>query len=50
MPGTVTGLFDTMQGLMGQFVEYIKERKSVALEDLAAQFGLRVQVNLHPQS
>ena len=30
---------------MGQFVEYIKERKSVALEDLAAQFGLRVQVN-----
>ena len=34
-----------MQGLMGQFVEYIKERKSVPLEDLAAQFGLRVQVN-----
>lgn len=30
---------------MGQFVEYIKERKSVALEDLAVQFGLRVQVN-----
>lgn len=30
---------------MGQFVEYIKERKSVPLEDLAAQFGLRVQVN-----
>ncbi|KAL3157299.1 hypothetical protein ABBQ38_001529 [Trebouxia sp. C0009 RCD-2024] len=31
------------QGLLGQFVDYIKERKSVALEDLAAQFGLRVQ-------
>lgn len=40
-----TGLFNAMQGLMGQFVEYIKEGKSVALEDLAAQFGLRVQVN-----
>lgn len=33
-----------VQGLLGQFVDYIKERKSVALEDLAAQFGLRVQV------
>ena len=25
-------------------MEYIKERKTVALEDLAAEFGLRVQV------
>ena len=26
------------------FVNFIKERKTVALEDLAAEFGLRVQV------
>ena len=36
---------DVVQGLMGQFVEYIKECKTVALEDLAAEFGLRVQVS-----
>lgn len=31
------------QGMLGAFVDFIKERKTVALEDLAAQFGLRVQ-------
>ncbi|KAA6421601.1 MAG: DDRGK domain-containing 1-like [Trebouxia sp. A1-2] len=31
------------QGMLGAFVEFIKERKTVALEDLAAEFGLRVQ-------
>lgn len=30
--------------MLGAFVDFIKERKTVALEDLAAQFGLRVQV------
>ena len=29
---------------MQAFVEYIKERKTVVLEDLAAEFGMRVQV------
>ncbi len=33
-----------VQGMLGAFVDFIKERKTVALEDLAAQFGLRVQV------
>lgn len=33
--------------MLGAFVEFIKERKTVALEDLAAEFGLRVQV-CHP--
>ena len=33
-----------LQGLMQAFVEYIKERKTVVLEDLAAEFGMRVQV------
>ena len=33
-----------MQGLMKHFVDYIKQCKTVALEDLAAEFGLRVQV------
>lgn len=31
------------QGQLGAFVDFIKERKTVALEDLAAEFGLRVQ-------
>lgn len=31
------------QGMMGAFVDFIKERKTVALEELAAEFGLRVQ-------
>ena len=35
-----------VQGLLGAFVDYIKERKTVALEDLAAEFGLRVQASL----
>ena len=33
-----------VQGMMGAFVDFIKERKTVALEELAAEFGLRVQV------
>ena len=33
-----------VQGMLGAFVEFIKERKTVALEELAAEFGLRVQV------
>ena len=37
---------DAVQGLLGAFVDYIKERKTVALEDLAAEFGLRVQASL----
>ncbi len=32
------------QGMLGAFVDFIKERKTVPLEDLAAHFGLRVQV------
>lgn len=35
-----------VQGLLGAFVDYIKERKTVGLEELAAEFGLRVQVSL----
>ena len=30
--------------MIGAFVEFIKERKTVALVDLPAEFGLRVQV------
>ncbi len=33
-----------VQGMLGAFVDFIKERKTVPLEDLAAHFGLRVQV------
>ena len=29
------------QGLLGRFVDFIKERKTVQLEELAAEFGLR---------
>ena len=32
-----------MQGLLGQFIDFIKERKTVALDDVAAEFGLRTQ-------
>ena len=32
------------QGMLTAFVEYIKDRKTVVLEDLAAHFNLRVQV------
>ena len=35
-----------LQGLLQAFVDYIRERKTVVLEDLAADFGLRVQVLL----
>ena len=35
-----------VQGLLAAFVDYIKQRKTVALEELAAEFGLRVQVRL----
>ena len=38
-----------MQGKLGAFVDFIKERKTVALEDLAAEFGLRVQVTYSQQ-
>ena len=31
------------QGLLQRFVDYIKEQKTVVLEDLAAEFGLKVQ-------
>lgn len=33
-----------VQGLLAAFVDYIKQRKTVGLEELAAEFGLRVQV------
>lgn len=33
-----------VQGLLGQFIDFIKERKTVALDDVAAEFGLRTQV------
>ena len=33
-----------LQGLLTAFVDHIKDRKTVVLEDLAAHFGLRVQV------
>ena len=29
------------QGLLGRFVDFVKERKTVPLEELAAEFGLR---------
>ena len=29
--------------MLGQFIEYIKERKMVALDEVAAEFGLRTQ-------
>jgi hypothetical protein len=31
------------QGLLAEFVEYIQQRKTVVLEELAAHFGLRTQ-------
>ena len=31
------------QGLLGQFIDFIIERKTVALDDVAAEFGLRTQ-------
>ncbi|KAK3279010.1 hypothetical protein CYMTET_13091 [Cymbomonas tetramitiformis] len=31
------------QGLLSEFVDYIKNRKMVVLEELAAEFGLRTQ-------
>ncbi len=37
-----TGL--CMQGLLQAFIDYITDRKTVHLEDLASEFGLRVQV------
>lgn len=32
-----------VQGLLAQFVDYIKDRKTVMLDDVAAEFGLRTQ-------
>ena len=39
-----------MQGLLQAFIDYIVERKTVHLEDLASEFGLRVQVTLRTVS
>ena len=32
-----------VQGLLAQFVDYIKDRKTVMLDEVAAEFGLRTQ-------
>ena len=32
-----------MQDLLASFIQYIKDRKSIDLEDLAVEFGLKVQ-------
>ena len=34
--------------LLQQFINFIRSRKSVDLEELAAEFGLRVQVSTDP--
>ena len=34
-----------VQGKLAEFVDFIRERKTVALDDLAAEFGLRTQVS-----
>ena len=34
--------------LLQQFIDFIRSRKSVDLEELAAEFGLRVQVSTDP--
>lgn len=34
-----------LQGLLSDFVAYIEETKTVVLEDLAADFNMRVQVS-----
>ncbi len=34
-----------LQDLLASFIKYIKDRKSVDLEDLAIDFGLKVQVD-----
>eukprot|EP00244_Chara_vulgaris_P008338 TRINITY_DN3249_c0_g1_i1.p1 TRINITY_DN3249_c0_g1~~TRINITY_DN3249_c0_g1_i1.p1 ORF type:complete len:333 (-),score=97.60 TRINITY_DN3249_c0_g1_i1:408-1406(-) len=42
--GTVENdVAEQSQGLLQEFVDYIKEHKLVVLEDLAAEFGLRTQ-------
>lgn len=35
-----------LQGLLQAFIDYIIERKTVHLEDLASEFGMRVQVGM----
>ena len=39
-----------LQGMLQAFVEYIKDRKTVVLEELAAHFSLRVQVTLEARN
>ena len=39
--------FVSRQGLLLAFVEYIKDRKTVVLEDIAAHFSMRVQVGIN---
>lgn len=34
-----------MQDILAKFIQYIKDRKSVDLEDLAVEFGLKVKVS-----
>jgi predicted DNA-binding transcriptional regulator YafY len=34
--------------LLAEFVEFIQRRKTVVLEELAAEFGLRTQVSPRP--
>ncbi|WOL10544.1 DDRGK domain-containing protein 1 [Canna indica] len=41
--GTTEEMQDGNQGLLSNFVEYIKKQKCVPLEDLAAEFKLRTQ-------
>lgn len=36
------------QGLLAAFVDYIQTRKTVKLDELAADFGLRIQVSPNP--
>ena len=38
-----SGFRAAAQGLLGQFIDFIQERKTVALDDVAAEFGLRTQ-------
>ena len=39
-----------VQMLLQQFIDFIQARKSVDLEELAAEFGLRVQVGPDPSA
>jgi hypothetical protein len=39
----------TLQGLLQAFIDFIVERKSVQLEELASEFGLKVQARASPR-